>query len=75
LHRALEQGRFPEAGRPAVERLIALAGKLGADIHNAISCGDEDALLTPWDPFDESDAKRAVEFAGAACQSAEALMR
>jgi hypothetical protein len=52
-----------------------LAGRLGADIHIAISYGDEDALLTPWDLFDESDARRAVEFANEACQSAEALMR
>jgi HEPN domain-containing protein len=75
LHRTLEQGRFSEVVRPEVERLIALAGRLGADIHIAISYGDEDALLTPWDLFDESDARRAVEFANEACQSAEALMR
>ena len=75
LHRVLEQGRFPEAVRPEVERLIALAGELGADIHIAISYGDEDALLTPWDLFDESDARRAFEFANEACLSAEALMR
>jgi len=46
LHCALEQGRFPTAVRQEVERLIVLAGQLGADIHIAISYGDEDALRT-----------------------------
>jgi hypothetical protein len=32
------------------------------------------SLLTPWDLFDESDAKRALEFDNEACQSAGALM-
>lgn len=75
LHRALEQDWFPEVLRPQVERLIILAGQLGADIHMAISYGDEDALRTPWDLFDESDARTAIEFATEACQLAEQLMR
>lgn len=75
LHRALEQGRFPEVARLLVERLIGLAGQLGADVHIAISYGDEDALQTPWDLFDESDARRATEFATEACRLAEQLMR
>jgi HEPN domain-containing protein len=75
LHRALEQGRFPEGLRPQVERLIVLAGQLGADIHVAISYGDEEALRTPWDLFDESDARAAIEFATDACRLAEQLMR
>jgi HEPN domain-containing protein len=74
LHRALEQERFPASARREVERLIALAGQLGADIHVAISYGDEEALQTPWDLFDESDARRAIEFAAEACQLAERLM-
>jgi len=41
----------------------------------AISYGDEDALRTPWDLFDESDARTAIEFATEACQLAEQLMR
>ena len=73
LHRALVQGRFPDALRSQVEGLIALAGQLGADIHIAISYGDEDALRTPWDLFDESDAGKAIEFATQACQLAEQL--
>ncbi len=75
LHRALGQRRFPDAVRPHVQRLATLAGQLGADVHMAISYGDEDALQTPWELFDESDARRAIEFATEACQLAEQLMR
>jgi HEPN domain-containing protein len=75
VHRALEQGRFPADLRPQVERLTALAGQLGADVHIAISYGDEDGLQTPWDLFDESDARRAIDFATEACQLAEELTR
>jgi len=75
LHRALEQDRFPRAVRAQVERLIELAGQLGADVHIAISYGDEDALMTPWDLFDESDARRAIDFATESCQLAEQLIR
>jgi len=75
LHRALEQDRFPEVLRPQVERLIAVAGQLGADVHMAISCGDEDELKTPWDLFDEPDARRTLEFATEACRLAEQLMQ
>jgi len=51
-----------------------LAGQLGADIHVAISYGDEDAMRTPWDLFDESDARKAIEFATESCELAERLM-
>lgn len=74
LHRALEQERFPAAVRREVGRLIALSGQLGADIHIAISYGDEDAMQTPWDLFDESDARKAIEFATESCELAERLM-
>ena len=75
LHRALELGRFPESIRPEVETLLALAGQLGADIHIAISYGEEETLRTPWELFDEADATKAVEFATEACRMAEQLMR
>ena len=75
LHRALGQNRFPEAARAGVERLAALAGQLGADVHIAISYGDEDALQSPWDLIEERDALEAMEFADDACRLAEQLMR
>jgi len=65
------QGFLAEARQNlAARQWRACVGELGADIHIAISYGDEDALLTPWDRFDESDASRAVEFANEACQIA-----
>ena len=47
---------------------------MGANIYIAISYGDEDAMQTPWDLFDESDATQAIELATEACQLAERLM-
>jgi len=58
-----------------VERLAALAGQLGADVHIAISYGDEDALQSPWDLIEERDAREAMELADDACRLAEQLMR
>jgi HEPN domain-containing protein len=74
LHRALEQGRFPDSLRADTARLSLLAGQLGPDVHIAISYGDEDAFQTPWDLFSEPDARRAMDIAAEACQLAERLM-
>jgi len=64
--------------KPANRKLDGCAedGRIPVDVIPPIGANAKKAaLLTSWDLFDESDARRAVEFANEACQSAEALMR
>lgn len=60
LRQALHDGTLavPDPGK--VQRLAELAELLGFDIHVQTDYGDEMAGRTPWDLFDEADARQAL---------------
>lgn len=71
LARALEEARFPPAVQGQVRRLAELGGQLGWEVHMASDYGDETGRRTPWELFDEGQARQAVS----AAQEAVALAR
>mgnify|MGYP001773606282 CR=1 FL=1 len=59
LREAVQQGRFPVSQHENVRRLAELAELLGPDIHMQTDYGDEGGGLTPWELFDEVDARQS----------------
>lgn len=59
LREALSKGHFREKNSEKVERLAECAEQLGFDVHIQTDYGDESGRLTPWDLFDEEDARQA----------------
>lgn len=73
LRDALQQSVFNETLRKQVERLAELSELLGPDIHIQTDYGDEMGGLTPWELFDEADARQALALAEEAVSLAQAL--
>ncbi len=63
LREGLERGQFPEAVRAQVQGIAECAELLGPDVHIVSDYGDEAALRTPWELFDETDAQQALTLA------------
>jgi hypothetical protein len=63
LREALSKGHFREKNSEKVERLAECAEQLGFDVHIQTDYGDESGRLTPWDLFDEEDARQAQRLA------------
>jgi HEPN domain-containing protein len=74
LHRALAEHRFPEALADKVERLAGCAERLGPEVHALVRYGDEAALRTPWEIFDEERARELLGAAEEAVRLASALV-
>jgi HEPN domain-containing protein len=63
LREAIQQERFPPSLCDEVQRLAELAELLGPDVHIRTDYGDEVGGLTPWELFDEADARQALAMA------------
>lgn len=63
LREALRHERFPKAQQEKAARLAELAESLGPDLHIQTDYGDEAGGLTPWELFDETDARQALAMA------------
>lgn len=63
LREALDRGHFPEPIGQQVERVAQCAELLGPDVHVQSDYGDEIGRRTPWELFDEADAKQALSIA------------
>ncbi|MBI4552842.1 MAG: HEPN domain-containing protein [Candidatus Latescibacteria bacterium] len=63
LRQALKDGRFPSDIVQQVARVAECAELLGPDIHIESDYGDEAGGRTPWELFDETDARRALSLA------------
>jgi HEPN domain-containing protein len=75
LRQALDDGRFQA---PLAERVRALAEKsewLGADVHIQTDYGDEVGGRTPWELFDEADARRTLGLAEEAVVLAQSIIQ
>lgn len=63
IRRLLDEGRFEAAFSQRLERLAELSEYLGPDIHVQTDYGDEVGGRTPWELFDEADARQALAIA------------
>jgi HEPN domain-containing protein len=63
IRHALAAGRFSPEASVAAERLAECAELLGSDVHVQSDYGDEAGARTPWEIFDEDDARQALEVA------------
>lgn len=73
LRQALSDDLFAAPRNDQVKRLTELAELLGPDVHIQTDYGDEVGGLTPWELFDEEDARQALAIAGEAVGLAEAV--
>jgi HEPN domain-containing protein len=75
LREALSKRYFPAEISEKVERLAECSEQLGFDIHIQTDYGDETGRLTPWDLFDEKDAREAQSLAQEAVDLADTIIR
>lgn len=60
LRSSMEQHLFPLTQSSRIRRVIELAELLGPDVHIQTDYGDEQRGCTPWELFDQSDARQAL---------------
>jgi len=75
LRQALSDGLLPLHERDDVRRLTEQAELLGPDIHVQTDYGDEVGGRTPWELFDDADARQSVAIAEEAVDLAQAIVR
>lgn len=73
LRRFLDDGIFTGEQGELVQRLAEHAEMLGADIHIQTDYGDEMGGRTPWELFDEEDAREALARAEEAVNLAQTV--
>ncbi len=74
LREALRDARFPREAASLVEQIAERAELLGPDIHVESDYGDETTWQTPWDLFDEADARDALRTAEEAVRLMQQLI-
>ena len=74
LRDGLENRLFPEAVQREVQEIAECAELLGPDVHIASDYGDEAAWRTPWELFDEADARQAMGLAERALTLAQKVI-
>ncbi len=75
VRRLIEEERFDAAHREKLERIAELAELLGPDIHVQTDYGDEAQGRTPWELFDEDDARQALAVAEEAVGLADQIIQ
>lgn len=75
LRQALCDGTLSVPDPAKVQRLAELAELLGFDVHVQTDYGDEMAGRTPWELFDEADARHAVSMAEEAVSLAQEIVQ
>ncbi len=72
----LENGDIPEAWKEEIRSLLELAQGLdAAQVHIQTDYGDEFHGLTPWELFDEDDAREALSIARRVVAHTKALIQ
>ena len=75
LRQALTEGRFTETRAVRVRQLAEKAELLGVDVHIQTDYGDEVGGRTPWELFDEADARQTLALAEEALTLARAVIQ
>jgi len=75
LLEALKEGRFPPAVETQVRRIAESAGRLGPNIHVESDYGDEANWRTPWEIFDGTKAREALELAEEAVRLSQEVIK
>jgi len=75
IRRALIEGRFPDEVSEQVEQIAECAELLGPEIHIVTDYGDESQWRTPWEIFDEDDARNSLTIAEKAVELAEQVVK
>ena len=71
----VQQGQIPQQWVQEVESLAQLGQNLGRDIHIQTDYGDKLHGLTPWELFDEEDAREALRMAREVVGRTKALIQ
>lgn len=74
LRETLSKDYFSEDIAEKVEHLAECSEQLGFDVHIQTDYGDETGRLTPWDLFDEKDARQAQRLAQESVNLAEIII-
>lgn len=75
LRQAAQDGTLIISDPAKITRLAQLAELLGFDIHVQTDYGDEMAGRTPWELFDEPDARRALAMAEEAVKLSQEIIQ
>ncbi len=75
LRRSVDENKWAERLIAPVQRLMEIAELYGFDVHVRTDYGDETDNLTPWELFDEDDARQALEVAIEAFGMASSVVR
>lgn len=75
LRQALNEGHFPSDQVQRVQMLVERAELLGPDLHIQTDYGDESGGITPWELFDEEDARQVLQIAEETYSLAAQLLR
>lgn len=75
IRRLIGEGRLDAGFSEGLERLAELAELLGPDVHVQTDYGDEVEGRTPWELFDETDARQALAMAEEPVSLAARLIR
>lgn len=73
LRQALKDGALLD--QQSLQRLIELAELMGPDVHIQTDYGGETGGLTPWELFDQEDARQSLAMAEEAVELAAAVIR
>ena len=74
LREALDEGLYAAPDHSRALRLAELAEVLGPDVHIQTDYGDETEGHTPWELFDETDARQALAMAEEAINLAQVIV-
>lgn len=74
LRQFLTEGVFPPGWQARVRQLAERAELLGPDVHIQTDYGDEAEGRTPWEIFQEADARQALTLAEEAVALAEDVL-
>lgn len=75
LRQALEEGRFAAPHADCIRLLAEKAELLGVDVHIQTDYGDEVGGRTPWELFDEADARQTLALAEEAVALARTVIQ
>jgi HEPN domain-containing protein len=75
IRRLIGEGQLETTLSKRLERLAEPAELLGPDVHAQTDYGDETGGRTPWELFEEEDARQALAIAEEAASLADQIVR